>query len=183
MLLLFLLPHLLLLQIQRITEVGCPCDPTRPETMELRQCSLCREAERQPAEMEFFFLPDANPRKPNRTLILLRTHAYDGLRGLERMPHRLRTRLWEAAIRKARELWGDEWGLAYNGDQVRTQCHLHIHIGRLLKGVETDRARRVVNSAAEIPVPKDGSGMWIHPYGRRLHVHLNEQICETVLMR
>jgi hypothetical protein len=180
---LFLLVHLLLFQVQRIIEVGCPCDPSKPETLELRQCSLCQEAEREPADVVIFFKRDASPRKPNRWLALVRTHEYDGLRGMERMPHGLRTRLWEAAILKGRELWGEEWGLAYNGDQVRTQCHPHIHIGKLLKGVETDRAVRVVKSPAEIPVPRDGSGMWVHPHGRRLHVHLNEQICETVLMR
>ncbi|MCS7314780.1 MAG: hypothetical protein RMI94_01445 [Bryobacterales bacterium] len=180
---LFLLAPLLSFQAQRIAEVGCPCDPAKPETMELRQCSLCAEAERQPTDVEIFFLRDASPRKPNRWLALVRTHDYDGALGLARMPHRLRTRLWEAAIRKARDLWGEEWGLAYNGDQVRTQCHLHVHIGKLLKGVETDRAVRVVNGPAEIPVLKDGSGLWIHPHGRKLHVHLKEQICETVLMR
>ena len=36
---------------------------------------------------------------------------------------------------------------------------------------------------ADIPVPKDGTGLWIHPAGDRLKVHLNEQICETVLLR
>lgn len=180
--LLALLP-LLFPQVVRIAEVGCNCDPAQPATLEARQCSLCREAERQPADPEIFFLQDNNPRKPNRWLLLVRSHAYDGARGLERMPHALRTRVWRAAIRRARELWGENWGLAYNGDQVRTQCHFHIHIGKLLKGVETDRARVVVNSPAEIPVPKDGSGLWIHPHGKKLHVHLNEQICETVLMR
>lgn len=177
-----LLPFLLA-QVVRIAEVGCPCDPAQPATLEARQCSLCREAERQPGGAEIFFLQDNNPRKPNRWLLLVRSHAYDGPHAFERMPHALRTRVWAAAIRRARELWGEQWGLAYNGDQVRTQCHFHIHIGRLLKGVETDRALRVVNGPAEIPVPKDGSGLWVHPHGRKLHVHLNEQICETVLMR
>jgi len=180
--LLILLP-LFSAQVVRIAEVGCNCDPAQPATLQARQCSLCREAERQPADAEILFLPDANPRKPNRWLLLVRSHAYDGPRGLARMPQALRTKVWREAIRRARELWGQNWGLAYNGDQVRTQCHFHIHIGRLLKGVETDRALRIVNSASEIPVPKDGSGLWIHPHGNKLHVHLNEQICETVLMR
>jgi len=179
---LVLLP-LLVQQPARIAEVGCHCDPGQPETMQARQCGLCREAERQAPETEIFFVPDASPRKPNRWLLLVRSHAYDGERGLEKMPAALRKRVWEAAIKKARELWGDARGLAYNGDKVRTQCHFHIHIGKLLKGVELDRNLRVVNGPAEIPVPKDGSGLWIHPHGRRLHVHMNEQICETVLMR
>ena len=48
----------------------CACDPQKPETMEARQCSLCREAERQPANPTIFFLKDINPRKPNRWLAL-----------------------------------------------------------------------------------------------------------------
>lgn len=170
-------------QATRIAEVGCNCDPAQPATLEAGQCSLCKEAEAKPADAEIFFLRDASPRKPNRWLLLVRSHAYDGPGAFQRMPHGLRTRVWRAAIRKARELWGDQWGLAYNGDRVRTQCHFHIHIGKLLKGVETDRAVVVVNGPGEIPVPKEGSGLWIHPHGRQLHVHLNEQICETVLMR
>ncbi len=174
---------LLAWQVVRIAEVGCNCDPAQPQTLEARQCSLCKEAEKQPADVEIFFLRDANPRKPNRWLLLTRSHAYDGPRAFERMPRHVRTRVWRAAIQRARELWGDEWGLAYNGDQVRTQCHFHIHIGKLLKGVETDRALVVVNGPEQIPVPKGGSGMWVHPHGKKLHVHLNEQICETVLAR
>ena len=93
-----------------------------------------------------------------------------------------RKRLWIAAIAKARELWGNEWGLAVNGDESRTQCHAHIHIGKLLKGIETANVI-VVGSPAEIPAPTDGSGIWVHPEGARLHVHTAEQITETVLLR
>ena len=42
--------------------------------MAARECSLCREAEKQPAEPGVFFLKDVNPRKPNRWLALLRQH-------------------------------------------------------------------------------------------------------------
>ncbi len=41
----------------------------------------------------------------------------------------------------------------------------------------------VVNGPAEIPVPKDGDGLWVHPAGDKLHVHYDEQITETVLLR
>lgn len=159
----------------------CKCDPARPETMEARECSLCREAEKQPREIGVFFLKDNNPRKPNRWLALRRAHD-TGMHSLVDVPLEERTRLWTAAIAKARELWGDEWGLAYNGDLVRTQCHLHIHMGKLIKGIET-RKVVVVNGPAEIPAPKDGTGLWIHAHGKKLHVHLGEQTCETVLFR
>ena len=93
-----------------------------------------------------------------------------------------RTELWSAAIEKAKSLWGDSWGLAVNGDESRTQCHAHIHIGKLLDGVETGRFV-VANGPAEIPVPDEGGGLWVHPDGGKLHVHLGEQITETVLLR
>jgi hypothetical protein len=161
---------------------GCACDVARPESLEARACSLCGEAEKQAWDTSEFLLKDSHPIKPNRWLILPRSHRADGPNPLARMAAFPRTRLWTAAIQRARELFGDEWGLAMNGDQVRTQCHAHIHIGRLLKGVEEGRFV-VVAGPAQIPVPKDGTGLWVHPYGKKLHVHVGEQTTETVLAR
>ena len=92
-----------------------------------------------------------------------------------------RTALWTAAIEKAKSVWGNDWGLAYNGIKVRTQCHTHVHIGKLLAGIETSHFV-VVSKPSEIPVPA-GEGIWVHPSGSRLHVHLGEQATETVLFR
>jgi hypothetical protein len=90
--------------------------------------------------------------------------------------------LWAAAIEKAKSVWGGDWGVAYNGLEVRTQCHAHIHIGKLLDGVETDKDFVVVNSPSEIPnIP--GEGMWIHPVENKLHVHLHVLRAELVLLR
>ncbi len=150
--------------------------------MEPRQCSLCREAERHPAEIDLFFIKDNNPRKPNRWLLLPRSHDHDGPLPLRKLSAAQRTKMWTAAIEKAQSLWGDGWGLAFNGDLVRTQCHAHVHIGKLLQGVESGK-KIVVSGPSKIPVPKDGTGLWIHPHGRKLHVHLGEQTCETVLLR
>lgn len=162
-------------------ETVCACDPAHAETMKARQCSLCAEAEKQPTDTPVFFLKDANPRKPNRWLALPRVHA-PGNHALEDLTPREQAGIWAAAIEKAKELWGDRWGLAYNGSKVRTQCHAHIHIGRLIQAkIETARFV-VVKSPAEIHVPK-GEGVWIHPQGTRLHVHLGEQTTETVLVR
>ena len=159
----------------------CACDPSVPETMGVRQCSLCNEAEKQPAETEIFFLKDINPRKPNRWLALPRAHG-TGLHHLHDLSLKVRTDLWSAAIRKAEEMWGDEWGLAYNGEKVRTQCHTHVHIGKLMKGVETPNFI-VVTKPSQIPA-REGEGIWIHPVGKgRYHVHLGEQTTETALMR
>jgi hypothetical protein len=160
---------------------GCACDVTKPETLEARECGLCREAEKQPAEPPVFFLKDANPRKANRLLALPRAHG-KAQHSLADMTPQQRLLLWSAAIEKAKSLWGDNWGLAMNGDMSRTQCHAHIHIGKLLEGIETTRFV-VVDGPAQIPVPEDGTGLWVHPAGAKLHVHLGEQITETVLLR
>jgi hypothetical protein len=159
---------------------GCACNPQRPETMEARECGLCREADKAPAGEPVFFLKDINPRKPNRWLALPRAH-YDGGHGPELMSRADRTALWKAAIAKAKELWGEEWGLAYNGELVRTQCHGHIHIGKLLKGVEYGTPL-VVSRPEDIPAPP-GKGVWVHPAGTKLHVHIENTITETVLLR
>jgi diadenosine tetraphosphate (Ap4A) HIT family hydrolase len=162
-------------------DTPCNCDPERPETLKNRECSLCAEVERQPGTEFVFFVKDINPRKPNRMLAIPRTHQ-KGMHPLSELTAAQRTELWTLTIAKAKSLWGDDWGIAYNGDHVRTQCHTHVHIGKLLPGVETE-SFVVVSSPAEIPVP-DGDGFWIHPIaGGKLHVHSGEQICETVLLR
>ncbi len=161
-------------------ETPCNCDPEKPETMKQRQCSLCNEAEKQPAGTEVFFLKDINPLKPNRTLALPRAHTI-GNHALSDMPGDARARFWTAAIEKAKSTWGNDWAVAYNGDSVRTQCHAHVHLGKLLPGVEEDNFI-VVNSIADIPTP-DGQAMWIHPVNGKLHVHKGGQIAETVLLR
>ena len=158
----------------------CPCDVSQPDTLTARQCSLCKEAEKQPAQTGVFFLKDINPRKPNRWLALPRRHT-GGLHHLHDMPPAERTALWTAAIARAKELWGDDWGVAYNGEKVRTQCHTHVHIGKLMKHIETNRFI-VVSKPSEIPAP-EGEGLWIHGAGKRMHVHLGEQTTETALMR
>jgi diadenosine tetraphosphate (Ap4A) HIT family hydrolase len=159
----------------------CDCDPARPETLKVRQCSLCNEAERQPADVTVFFLKDINPRKPNRWLALPKRHG-SGMHHLHDLSKSDRTALWKTAIAKAKEMWGNEWGVAYNGEKVRTQCHTHVHIGRMLPHVETNRFI-TIRRAEQIPAPP-GEGLWIHglPDGR-MHVHLGEQTAETVLMR
>jgi len=173
---------LLAAAIPLFADTKCDCEPSQPATMKERQCSLCVEAEKQPAGAGVFFLKDANPRKPNRMLALPRMHG-TGLHRMVDLPVETQRGLWTAAIDKARELYPQsEWGIAFNGDHVRTQCHTHLHIGRLLPGVETPNFI-VVDNAAAIP-PPDVNGYWIHPIeGGKLHVHQGEQITETVLLR
>lgn len=158
--------------------VTCACDVTRPESLQARQCSLCREAEKQPPTEAVFILKDANPTKPNRWLALPRVHD----RSIDTLGPELRAQLFAAAITTAKSLFGDDWAIAYNSPTVQTQCHVHLHIGKLIQGVETDRFI-TVTKIEDIPVPATGEGIWIHPQGNLFHVHTGEQITETVLLR
>jgi diadenosine tetraphosphate (Ap4A) HIT family hydrolase len=156
----------------------CACDISKPDTMAAKNCGLCREAEKQPVDTAVFFLKDINPLKPNRWLALPRAHTH----ALKDLSPEARLALWNAAIEKARSMWGDQWGLAVNGDERRSQCHAHIHIGKLLNDVETPNFV-VVDGPADILIPTDGAGFWVHPVGGKLHVHSGEQATEIVLMR
>ena len=158
--------------------VNCACDPARPETMEARPCSLCREAEKQAADVKVFFLKDTNPSKPGRWLALPRIHP----RSLDLLNDEQRAELWSAAIAKAKSLFDDQWAIAYNAPSFQTQCHVHVHIGKLIPGVETSQFV-VATKVEDIPVPVRGEGIWIHPQGNLFHVHTGEQITETVLER
>ena len=164
--------------VLRADFVTCSCDPSRPETLEARQCSLCQEAEKQPAGTGTFFLKDSNPTKPARWLALPRTHE----RSIDRLPPEQRGELFTAAIAKAKALFGDQWAIAYNAPGVQTQCHVHLHLGKLIPGVETSQFITAA-SIADIPVPAAGEGYWIHPLGKQFHVHTGEQVTETVLER
>ncbi len=160
---------------------NCACDVTKPETMAATNCSLCREAEKQPVDQGVFFLKDANPTKPNRTLALPRKHTA-GPHNLFDLDAADRTELLNAAIAKGKELWGDQWGVAYNGVERRTQCHAHVHIGKLVADAEAGQFT-VLDSAADIVVPKDGTGFWIHEVNGKIHEHSGEQVNEFKLER
>ena len=141
------------------------------------------QGSRNAARRSPFFLKDNNPRKPNRWLALPRDPRQGRASFCGNDPRAAHRSFGPPPSPKAKELWGDKWGIAYNGDLSRTQCHAHVHIGKLLEGIETENFI-VVDGPAQIPVPKDGTGLWVHPgRGGKLHVHLNEQICETVLLR
>lgn len=148
--------------------------------MEARECGLTKEALKQPAGIEYFFLKDNNPRKPNRWLILP-VGTGPGAQYIDQMEKERRVRLWKAAIAKGQELFGNEWGLAYNAPSVRTQCHMHLHIGRFIKAAENTRYK-IVTRVEELPAPET-EGVWVHPVGKAFHVHYGELITETALVR
>ena len=161
----------------------CLCDPALPETKAARECSLCLVADGQPAEPPYFFVKDASPNKPHRMLSLPRSHGRNP-QDLSGMTAAERAAYWSATIAKAHELWGDDWGLAVNSLERRTQCHMHIHIGKLREGVENDRFT-IVDGAAAIPLPHDEfDGLLIHPVGSgKLHVHTGDPAPELLLER
>jgi len=89
----------------------CVCTLTSPAIAETRGCSLCIEAARQPAGRAIFLVHDSDPTKPNRWLVLPRA-PYDGPNPLARMTAPERLALWNAAIAKAKETWGNSWAVA-----------------------------------------------------------------------
>ena len=174
-----LLPLFLALALNaRADIVECACDASRPETLAARQCSLCREAEKQSAETQVFFLKDTNPTKPNRWLALPRVHD----RAFGQLRPELRAVLLSAALDKAKTLFGNEWAIAYNAPELQTQCHVHVHIGKWMPAVENAHFI-AVQRIEDVPVPPKGEGFWVHPAGNVLHVHTGDEIAETVLVR
>ena len=159
---------------------NCACDPANPESLKERNCSLCREAEKQPKDVDFFVLKDINPRKPARWLVLPRSHG-EGAHHLHHMDKATRVALWNHALQAGQEKFGDGWGLAYNGSKVRTQCHLHIHVGRWVPAAENSKFK-LVRRIEDLPAPEEG-GILIHPVKGGYHVHLGEETMETALVR
>jgi diadenosine tetraphosphate (Ap4A) HIT family hydrolase len=161
-------------------QISCPCDSKDPETLRERQCALCAQVEKAPPDMLVAFVKDSSPAKPDRWLALPRSHS-PGMHQMSAIPADARTELWREAMAKAKELWGDQWAVAYNAERLHTQCHVHIHIGRMIEGVEWGDFK-VVDGPADIPLP-GSDGLWIHPVNGKLHVHLGEQVTENVLLR
>ena len=88
----------------------------------------------------------------------------------------------DKAIAEAKKHFDDdEWGVAYNGDKVRTQCHLHLHVGRFIPAAESSKFK-LVRRIEDIPVPAEG-GVLIHPVKGGYHVLTGEEIMETALVR
>jgi len=175
---------LLLLHAGHADMRNCLCDHERSETLSTRECSLCKAAEAQPGEPLYFLLKDANPNKPNRWLALPRYHG-SGPQDLRSLTPEQRAAYWTFAIAQAREKFGDAWGLATNSLERRTQCHVHIHIGRLRRdGVEESiPAFSVVDGPAGIPYERVADGLLVHPAGDKLHVHRGNDSPELQLER
>jgi len=179
-------------------ESRCPCDHSIAETLlAYPQCSLCLESEFHPPDPPFFFVKDINPGKPNRWLILPRFHD-KGMQHISDLTAVDSGKFWAAAIRKGETLWGKQWGLAVNGELGRSQCHAHVHIGKLLDEAEGNeflvkigrsripgKAPITVEGPDGIKAPAKGEAFWIHPVGKGLHLHIEDVTAsaEFVLMR
>ena len=171
------LAHLLLLLF--LADVrGCVCDPARPETLQGRECSLTLAAEKEPSDAPVVFIPDANPTKPNRWLAI--PHALR--HSLADMTAPERAAYWTRSIEKAKALWNDQWAIAINSEERRSQCQLHAHIGKLLE-TANGSGGVVVAKVEDIPLPEKSLGIWIQPEGNQLRVHLDQAAPETLLMR
>jgi len=157
---------------------GCVCDPARPDTMQGKECSLTKAAVAEAAGEPVVFKQDANPTKPNRWLAIpheLR-HRLDDMSPAERAQY------WNGSIQKARALWNDQWAIAINSEERRSQCQLHAHIGKLL--ADADRSGGILVSRVEdIPLPEKGFGIWIQPEGNQLRAHTDQAAPEVLLMR
>jgi len=130
--------------------------------------------------VDVVFVKDNDPKKIHRWLALPREHAPATFQLLSDVAPSQRTELWRQAIARAQKDWGEKWGLALNGTRSRGQCHLHIHIGRLIEAVEWGEAM-TVDGPEQIPDP-GLLGVWVHPLNGKLHVHV-EMSAETVLAR
>lgn len=161
---------------------NCTCDLTSPSITTTRGCSLCLEAAKHEPDETVFMVRDNDPTKPNRWLVVPRA-SYDGANSLAQMAPDERLLLWTTAIAKAKEVWGDAWGIAMNGDISRRQCHAHVHVGKLIVSDAEATPGNYIDSPAGLPAIADGTGLWFHPAGDRLHVHAGDQTTETVLMR
>ena len=158
----------------------CVCDHTTQAYAD-RSCGLCAEVDKAPADQMVVFVKDNSPLKPNRWLALPRRPTSGKIQVLSDISAAERAELFRQAIARAKEIWGDRWGVAMNGIRSRGQCHAHVHIGRLIEGVEWGPFHEL-NGPEDIPDPGD-LGLWIHPVANgKLHVHV-EMSTETVLAR
>jgi diadenosine tetraphosphate (Ap4A) HIT family hydrolase len=161
--------------------LACECDHATKGAYDQRNCGLCNEVDKAPGTGPVVFVKDNSPLKPNRWLALPRRHPSARVELLSDLTQEERTALWREAIARANQEWGERWGLAMNGTLSRGQCHTHIHIGRLIDGVEWGEFKEI-NGPEEVPDP-GLSGVWVHPAANgKLHAHV-EMSTETVLAR
>lgn len=149
---------------------ACACDHRNPESLSARNCSLCRVAEKRSERV--FLLADIDPKKPNRWLVLPKEHAGTGVQGLSDLRVELRHEMALFAVAEGDRLYPGGWGLAVNPLQERTQCHLHVHLGPLRKGIPcSNEGTTTADPAAIFDFPGAEGDVWIHREGKVFHIH------------
>ena len=63
------------------------------------------------------------------------------------------------------------WGIALNSTERRTQCHLHLHIGKLLPDPPEENFIVVDDGRSKSPSPKTATASGSIRPGAHLHVH------------
>ena len=157
---------------------ACSCDFSTPGGTAKKECALSLIAHNEPGFEVAFLLKDNSAEKPHQWLAMPKGE-YGGGSPLSLMKDNERLALWSVAVQKAKDLFGDDWALAMNGYD-RSQCHLHIHIGKMKPGSEKGGGL-VIDTLSQIPAPSNGNGVWLHPEGGKLHVHTDEVATEYVL--
>ena len=157
---------LLLLAATHADVRNCQCDVTRPETLAVRECSLCKAAEAQPLEPAFFLLRDANPNKPNRWLALPRFHGHEsaGPRQHDGRPaHRLLDLRHRQGSRALGRRLGPRRSTASSAAPNATRTSTSANCAKASRTTRSpsSRARRIFRCRAT------AMGFWVHPGGRQ----------------
>ncbi len=154
---------------------GCPCDEGNPRSLDQTVCGLCGGGQ---GHTDAYVVRDASPAKPNRLLALPPHHAVE----LADLRLDQRTALWTAAIVAARKNFDEDWALAQNSVLFRTQCHAHIHIGRLDPEYRHSGGT-IIASPADLPATTTFQGIWVHPRDNGYCFHLDRLHPEALLQR
>ena len=172
----------LLLPFVRAQVGSCDCDVARPESMQSRECGLCRAAEEQPAGVAYFALHDANPTKPNRWLALPRYHGHNPqeLSGMTAAQRTASTGPSPSPRRTSCGARNGAWlSTAWKTGPSATCTSTSASSAR---GSEDDHFA-IVDGAADIPLPRKGEGIWVHLVAGKLHVHWGDPSPELLLER
>lgn len=155
------------------TRLSCSCSNIDDLGAE---CSLCNEAVRRRPEhgSSTIVIKDRNVCK-GRWLALPQEHRGPCIQTLPTVSPQARRDLGRTAIAKALAEFGPGFGLAINPSAERSQCHLHVHIGRLRPNVACSAVMASVSSPDEVFAAATDQGVWVHAAGGGYHVHTSER--------
>jgi hypothetical protein len=155
------------------TGPGPSCACSNIDDLAAPECSLCGEAVRRRPQRDggsTIVIEDKNPCK-GRWLALPLEHRGPCMQTLSTLSPKARGDLGRTAVAKAAAEFGPGFGLAINPPDQRTQCHLHVHIGRLRPNVTCSATIAAVSSPDDVFAIATDQGMWVHAAGGGYHVH------------